>query len=152
MNLTGVPKQKWSSVSFLCLFPHSFLAKVQFPYISLFPLQGLFNQSILNIGPIAYIFSFPPSSKSGALMLIHSWAVIPDNFSDLLHQWLVSALKCKFKLIGIQSFQKWYFIYSVEVIKHNLNQMLHLDQFKRFVLLINITQSKSKMQIQIVCR
>ena len=53
--IAGVPTQEWGSIRFLPLFNHSSLAMVQFPIISLFPLWGLSNYALLNIGPLSFI-------------------------------------------------------------------------------------------------
>ena len=63
----------WGMHLSLLNIPPSSLAKVQFPFIFLFPLWGLFNQSLLNIGPIAY-------KNNPAFFIQISWL---SNYSSL---------------------------------------------------------------------
>ena len=54
--LNEIPSKGEALKASFSISPPNSLAKVQFPTISLFPLRGsLFNQSLLNIGPIAYM-------------------------------------------------------------------------------------------------
>ena len=75
-QLAGAPSKSGAILAFSFSIPPSPLAKVQLSNIFVFPLWGPFNQSLLNIGPIAY---------SACNTVIHNWFTFRLHFYHKVH-------------------------------------------------------------------
>ena len=104
----------WFALSCWHNNPPSSLANVQFFNTFVFPLWSLFNQSLLNIGPISYSILHITKEKRS----------VPAGFSDVckmrsrnILQWEVKCIECKKRSTGdylwkrIRQFVYLFFFY-----------------------------------------